>query len=346
MTVLASNPATKSAHNAVTADDGTFTLTLPPGTYTITATVQGFRRAVQTVDITADAWKQVDFTLDAALSQEVTVTALKRESSMLDVPFSIAAPTEQVSATPRVVYQTVRMDGWNRIDLFHILANPYTTTRPKVTLDERQQFTQLEEAFTDGFVLVDLNMGHRLGDIAVTSVTSYAYRDVLVVRDATALTASITGGSIGLPASAYTLNAPLNDTTNANTWSQELRFSGTTSRFPWVAGAFYSRQDRDYDQDLQVTGFEAVTGIPTRGLRAPTDSLYWSDLGYTLVQFALFGEGTLSLTPELVSRRGCATTASTKTRNRSSTASSATTITAARWCRSREPLTLTGSRRG
>ncbi|MEO5896429.1 MAG: TonB-dependent receptor, partial [Vicinamibacterales bacterium] len=208
------------------------------------------------------------------------------------------APTDRFSATPRIVYQTVRMDGWNRIDAFNILANPYTTTRPKVTLDERQQFTQLEEAFTDDFVLADLNMGYRLGDIAVTSVTSYAYRDVLVVRDATALTASITGGSIGLPASAYTLNAPLNDTTNANTWSQELRFSGTTSRFPWVAGAFYSRQDRDYAQDLQVTGFQSVTGIPTRGLRAPTDSLFWSELGYKLSQFALFGEGTLSLTPE------------------------------------------------
>ena len=96
VTVVATDPATKSAHNAVTADDGTFTLTLPPGTYTITATMPGFRRAVQTVEITADAPKAVDFTLDAALSQEVTVTALKRESSMLDVPFSIAAPTEQV----------------------------------------------------------------------------------------------------------------------------------------------------------------------------------------------------------------------------------------------------------
>lgn len=44
------------------------------------------------------------------------------------------APTERFSVVPRLVFQTVRMDGWNRIDAFNILANPYTTTRPKVTL--------------------------------------------------------------------------------------------------------------------------------------------------------------------------------------------------------------------
>ena len=35
------------------------------------------------------------------------------------------------------------MNGWNRIDAFNILANPFTTTRPAVTLGEREQFTQL-----------------------------------------------------------------------------------------------------------------------------------------------------------------------------------------------------------
>ena len=488
VTVVATNTATKTTQTTVTAPDGTYAFTLPPGTYTVTAAIQGFRRTTQTVDVTAGTAKQVDFTVEAALSEEVTVTAMKRESSMLEVPFSIAAPTEQVlrergvedlegvaanvagftvqnlgpgqsqvairgvsagqivrdqpgvkeqvasyldesvvsmslftpdldlfdisrievlrgpqgtlfgsgslsgtvryitnqpqlgvrktfaevggniiggggpggnvklgfnvpmgvraalrvagyytrmggyidavqpdlsvqedvndgfrtgvragvriepndrlSMTPRVVYQTVRIDGWNRIDAFNILANPFTTTRPAVTLGEREQFTQLEEEFTDDFLLADLNIAYRLGDIALTSVSSYGYRDVLVVRDATALTASITGGSIGVPEAAYSLDAPLNDTSVAKTWSQEVRFSGVSGRFPWVAGAFYSHQNRDYDQDLPVIGFEDLTGIPTRGLRAPKDSLYFSVLGYKLDQFALFGEGTLAITPE------------------------------------------------
>src|SRR5262249_4047864 len=32
--------------------------------------------------------------------------------------------------------------------------------------------------------------------------------------------------------------------------------------------------------------------IPTQGLRAPKDSLFWSELKYDLRQWALFGEGT------------------------------------------------------
>ena len=98
--------------------------------------------------------------------------------------------------------------------------------------------------------------------------------------------------------SIYSIDAPLYDATTANVWTQELRFSGGRDRFPWVTGVFLSRTDRQYGQDLQVLGFEDRSGIPTRGLRAPKDSLFFSDLGYKLNQFAVFGEGTLSLTPK------------------------------------------------
>ena len=40
------------------------------------------------------------------------------------------------------------MDGWNRIDAYNILANPFTTSRPVVDLGEREQFIQFEEPFT------------------------------------------------------------------------------------------------------------------------------------------------------------------------------------------------------
>ena len=485
-TVAATSQPTRDERTATTGADGSYSLSLPPGTYTVAIALPGFRRVTQTVEITAGGSRQLDATLEAALTEEVTVTATKREQTLLDVPFSVAAPTEEIlrlrgvddiegiaanvagltvqnlgpgqsqvairgvsagqivrdqpgvkeqvgvyldesavslslftpdldlfdtnrvevlrgpqgtlfgsgsltgtvryitnqpernvtkgfaefdlkfvngggaggdakvgfnaplgtkaavravayhdriagfidavqpdrsvredvndgyrtgfraaarlepndrfTITPRVVYQRVAMDGWNRIDAFNIVANPFTTTRPAVTLGEREQFTQLQETFDDDFVLADVNLTYRFGDdLSLTSVTSYTYRDLLVVRDSTALTASVTGGTIGLPQNVYTLDAPLDDATTAKVWTQEVRVAGTGRRFPWVLGGFVSHTDRQYGQNLLVAGFEQATGIPTTGLRAPRDVLFFSDLGYNLNQFALFGEGTYAV---------------------------------------------------
>jgi len=483
-TVTATSQAAGQPESVTTGPDGSYSLSIPAGTYRVTATLGGFRELTQTIEVASGGTRILNFSLQPLLSEEITVTSMKREETVLNVPFSVAAPSEEVlrsrgvegiegiaanvggftvqnlgpgqsqvamrgvssgqivrdqpgvkeqvgayldesvvslslftpdidlfdtnrvevlrgpqgtlfgsgsesgtvryitnqpepgvtkgflelggstvqdgnlganlkfgfnvplgeqaaarvaayynrlpgyvdaiqpdlsvnkdvndgirtgvraavkfgtdrlSITPRIVYQRVATNGWNRVDAFNILANPYTTTRPAVTLGEREQFTQLKEEFTDDFVLADLNLNYEFGALALTSITSYTFRDVLVVRDATALTASITGGSIGLPPSIYSLDAPLNDATTAKVWTQEVRLSASREDLHWVAGVFYSRTDREYGQDLVVSGFEDRSGIPTRGLRAPKDSLFWSDLSYDLDQFALFGETTIHL---------------------------------------------------
>lgn len=209
------------------------------------------------------------------------------------------APNDRFSVTPRVVLQKVDMDGWNRIDAFNILANPYTTSRPPVTLGERQLFTQIDEPFTDDFFLGDVRLRYTFGSVDLTSVTSINSRDILVVRDATALTASITGGSIGLSEAIYTLDAPLSDATTANGFTQEIRLSGGTNALRWLTGGFYSGNRRDYGQSLLVAGFQQASGIPTVGLRAARDVLFFSDLSYDLSQIALFGEATWSASAQL-----------------------------------------------
>jgi iron complex outermembrane receptor protein len=205
------------------------------------------------------------------------------------------APSDRFTITSRIMYQRVKMDGWNRVDSFNILANPYTTTRSPVTLGGRRLFTQIGEPFTDDFVMGDVNWRANFGDVSLTSITSYTFRDILVVRDAGALTSSITGGSIGLPENVYTLDAPLDDATTTKVWTQELRLSGAQDAVRWVVGGFYSNNQRDYGQSLIVSGFEALSGIPTQGLRAARDELFYSDLAYDLRQFAAFGEATVSL---------------------------------------------------
>jgi iron complex outermembrane receptor protein len=211
-------------------------------------------------------------------------------------------PNKKLSITPRILHQQVKMNGWNRIDVFNILANPFTTTRPAVTLGPRQLFTQINEPFTDKFTLGDLNVSYDLGGgKTLTSVSSYTDRNVLVVRDATALTASITGGSIGRGPNVYTLNAPLDDATKAKSYTQELRLAGSAAKLQWLAGAFYSRTDRKYGQSLLVSGFEdlAKIGSTAGSFGAAKDVLFFSKLKYNFKQFALFGESTYSVTPKL-----------------------------------------------
>jgi len=218
-------------------------------------------------------------------------------------------PDANLTITPRVLYQKVDMKGWNRIDVFNILGNPYTTTRPKVTLGDRRQFTQIQEPTTDSFLLTDLNASYKLGGATLTSITSWTNRHVDVIRDATALTASVTGGSFGAPESVYTLNASLDDFTRARAATEELRLTGVANQLQWVIGGFYANTRRNYGQHAFVGGFQAackivdcspvapgaLTGNPGP-LISPVDGLFWSDLRYKYRQNALFGEATYSVT--------------------------------------------------
>src|SRR5687767_14564944 len=64
--------------------------------------------------------------------------------------------TENVTITPRVIYQETEFDGFNRQDIWNILANPFTTTETPIAIGDRQQYTNFEEQFTDDFLLGDL----------------------------------------------------------------------------------------------------------------------------------------------------------------------------------------------
>ena len=95
VTVTATNLTTKESRTAATGNDGSYSIAVLPGAYSVSAVVQGFRRVVQEVEVSAGAPKPLDFRLDTELTEEVTVTATKREQAILDVPFSVAAPTEE-----------------------------------------------------------------------------------------------------------------------------------------------------------------------------------------------------------------------------------------------------------
>jgi iron complex outermembrane receptor protein len=93
VTVTATHLTTRASQIATTGNDGDYSISVSSGLYSVSAVVQGFRRVVQEVEVPAGgAPKPLDFLLQTELTEEVRVTATKREQGIFDVPFSVAAP--------------------------------------------------------------------------------------------------------------------------------------------------------------------------------------------------------------------------------------------------------------
>jgi len=221
-------------------------------------------------------------------------------------------PSENLSITPRIIYQKITANGFNRQEVFNLFANPFTTTRPPVQLGEREQFLLLQEAFEDETLIADLTIKIGLGDsLDLTSVSSFINRDILVSRDASALTGSVSV-DLGFPAAAVLLPSNLRDTTDLQTFTQELRLaSDYDGPFQWLRGAFYSDVQRDYRQRLPTPGYDAFTnatlGAGTSAAVAngfPADSPFNSDLPFDITQFAVFGEASYDITDKLTFTAG------------------------------------------
>ncbi|HEX8224894.1 MAG TPA: TonB-dependent receptor [Allosphingosinicella sp.] len=220
-------------------------------------------------------------------------------------------PTENITITPRIVYQSVRSHGFNRQEVYNLYANPFTTTRPAIQLGEREQFLRLRERFADDTLLADLTASADLGGVDLTSVTTYINRDILVSRDASALTGSVSV-DLALHPSSVELPSNLVDTTDLTTWTQELRLSSSgDGPFQWLIGAFYSDVDRKYTQRLPTPGYDvhvnARFGAGTAAAVAngfPLNSPYNADLPYDIQQLALFGEASYDITEALTATAG------------------------------------------
>jgi outer membrane receptor protein involved in Fe transport len=221
-------------------------------------------------------------------------------------------PAAGVRITPRVLYQEIRANGFNREEIFNLFANPFTNAaapngRAPVTLQERQQYLLLPEHFSDNTFLADLTAQFELSPMAsLTAVSTYINRDIVVSRDASALTGSVSV-DLGFPNASVLLPSNLVDTTSLETFAQELRLATNTGGpANFVAGVFYSSTNRFYRQRLPTPGYDAFTdarfGAGTSVAVAngfPLNSPYNSDLPYSIKQSALFGEATFDISSRL-----------------------------------------------
>ena len=107
--------------------------------------------------------------------------------------------TDRLSITPRVVYQNITTDGFNRQEVYNLYANRYTTTRQPIQLGDWEQFLKMGEVFEDETVVADAVVNYRLDAVDITYALGYAHRDILVSRDSSALGHSVSLDPLGLP---------------------------------------------------------------------------------------------------------------------------------------------------
>ena len=109
---------------------------------------------------------------------------------------------------------------------------------------QAEQYLLSARSSRDETFLADLTASYDFGAVELTSVTSYINRDILVSRDASALTGSVGISTLGLPVLRLSLlPSNLRDTTDLKQFTQELRLASTgDGPFQWVFGGFYSER--------------------------------------------------------------------------------------------------------
>ena len=212
-------------------------------------------------------------------------------------------PTDNLKITPRVVWQRATANGFNREEFYNLYDNQFTSGAAGQDLDGRTIYRKVPELFKDQTSLYDLTVSYDFGPAEMTSVSSYMHRNILVSRDASALTGSVGVSSLVPPVAAAISLLPSNlrDTTKLDQFTQELRLGSTGSGpFQWVFGGFYSHVDRDYKQRLPTPGYDVLVdaGLGAGVSRAVDngfnlfDNPYHADLPYIIKQKALFGEAS------------------------------------------------------
>ena len=215
-------------------------------------------------------------------------------------------PAPGIKVTPRFIYQDVKTNGFNREDKYNLYYN--TQISASDTFADRTQYLKTREGFHDKTTLADLNVSVDVTpSVSLTSVTSYTHRDVLVVRDSSALTGSVAVSpfvmAYGVNPAIANLTSTLLDTTKLNQWTQELRFASTDKGpLQWVAGGFYSHVQRQYEQHLPTPGFDAyIDAAMGAGTSASTvngfsaDTPYNAVIPYVIKQASAFGEASYKL---------------------------------------------------
>jgi iron complex outermembrane recepter protein len=139
----------------------------------------------------------------------------------------------------------------------------------------------LPEPYESTFDLYSLALNFGIGDLALTSVTSYSTAEFSVMQDASRFFGTLLGGVL----------SDLLNTFDQEKLTQEIRLaSPEIERFEWLVGGFYTDEDNEVGQLLSA--YDPTTGALIPGLN-PTAVV---QLPNEYQEYAAFANGTYKFT--------------------------------------------------
>jgi outer membrane receptor protein involved in Fe transport len=137
----------------------------------------------------------------------------------------------------------------------------------------------LDEPYESKLDLYSATLSFGIGDLTLTSVTSYSTVEYLVVQDVSRFFGTQLGGVLSDFFQDY----------DQDKVTQEIRLTSPESdRFEWLVGAFYTDEDNEFTQTLNAydpaTGEELIPGVVV--VQLPNE----------YQEYAIFGNGTYKFT--------------------------------------------------
>lgn len=154
-------------------------------------------------------------------------------------------------------------------------------------LDELEASYRYEQPTDEDNELYSLTIDKGVGDLKFTSLTGYVDRTMKWERDYSYFVASLVPPALALD----TYNKSYTET---STFSQEFRLASTDegSQLRWTLGAYYADQSDELSQPVVTTGAGAFFGTGT-------DIVYVGTTTTDMEQYAVFGDITYAITPNL-----------------------------------------------
>jgi len=195
-------------------------------------------------------------------------------------------PNDDLSITGMVLYQRMKMDGYDQFQ------SPPGSQNPGI-----YQAFNIPEPISDTIKVYSLSAVQNLGFADFTSATSYWQRESKFTQDASENVYYDFGLSQLVP-------LPYSENDYTRQFTQEIRLSSPEeqSRLRWVVGAFYSDMHALWIQNGadSAGGVIAAQDAATNGGQAnPAGIIFESYNPYRIQQMAAFADGSVNITDEL-----------------------------------------------